>query len=619
MKARFVGVWIAGCVICFAGVARAADVTPAEMLGLRPTQQGVNFSTPSAPETAACQVEAINGANNVRGYLLRDPKGRPLRRILDTNGDGRVDMWSYYLDGFEVYRETDSTFEGKANQFRWLNAGGSKLGVDLNKDGKIDTWTMISAEEASQEVLQALITRDYPRFQALFITGKDVADLGMPEQEVTRIKESIKNAAAKFQDAVTKLPNLNDKTRWLHLETPSVQCVLAEQGGTKYDILKYNRATILCETNGKHDWIQSGEMIFVHTGCWRIIEAPSAGDGTGTQETTSSDPVLQAALDELGKFDASFSKRAEGTSSPKEIMEYNLNRATLVEGIYGKVKKDDEKEQYVRQIADCLGAAAQNSPEGDTHGYDRLVKLEKLLPPGTQITAYVSFRTMGAENAMNLAKRGADVNKLQDQLLQRLAKFVETYPQAEDAPEALMQLGMVSEFVNKEVDAKKWYEMLIKQFHAHPHAIKAQGALKRLDLEGKALELAGPTMDGGTFNIAQLRGKIVIVYYWASWNKERTVGDFASLKLMQKNYASRGVELVCVNLDNTAAEAAAFLQQSPSPSVQLFQPGGLESPLATQYGIMVLPNLFLVDKEGKVASRTVQVGNLEDELKKRLN
>ena len=196
---------------------------------------------------------------------------------------------------------------------------------------------------------------------------------------------------------------------------------------------------------------------------------------------------------------------------------------------------------------------------------------------------------MGAENAMNLAKRGADVNKLQDQLLQRLAKFVETYPQAEDAPEALMQLGMVSEFVNKEVDAKKWYEMLDKQFHAHPHAIKAQGALKRLELEGKVLELTGPTMDGGTFNIAQLRGKVVIVYYWASWNKERTVGDFASLKLMQKNYASRGVELVCVNLDNTAAEAAAFLQQSPSP-VYIFQPGGLESPLATQYGIMVLPN-----------------------------
>ncbi len=59
-----------------------------------------------------------------------------------------------------------------------------KWGVDLNKDGKIDTWKMISAEELSQEVLQALITHDYPRFQALFITSDEVMALGLPQQEV---------------------------------------------------------------------------------------------------------------------------------------------------------------------------------------------------------------------------------------------------------------------------------------------------------------------------------------------------------------------------------------------------------------------------------------------------
>ena len=145
------------------------------------------------------------------------------------------------------------------------------------------------------------------------------------------------------------------------------------------------------------------------------------------------------------------------------------------------------------------------------------------------------------------------------------------------------------------------------------------GALKRLEIKGKVLDLAGPTLQGGTFNLTQLRGKTVVVYYWASWNKERSVGDFAQLKLLLDTYASKGVELVCVNLDNTAQEALSFLQRSPAPGVQLFQPGALESPLATQYGVMVLPNLFLVDKGGKVVNRTVQVGNLEEELKKMKN
>jgi hypothetical protein len=117
-----------------------------------------------------------------------------------------------------------------------------------------------------------------------------------------------------------------------------------------------------------------------------------------------------------------------------------------------------------------------------------------------------------------------------------------------------------------------------------------------------------------------VRNRVVVVYYWASWNRERCIGDFATLKSLQENYGSKGLALVCVNLDNTAEVATNFLRQYPLPeAAQLFQPGGLESPLATQYGVMVLPNLFLVDKDGKVISRTIQqVSSLDEELRKHL-
>jgi hypothetical protein len=617
MKARFVAAWIAGCLVGLSGMAKAATPTPEQMIAFKPSQPGVNISTPSGAELAACKVESVSGANNVHGLLLRDSKGRPVRRILDTNGDQNPDIWSYYLDGVEVYRERDTAFQGRPDEFRWLNSGGMKCGIDLNKDGKIDTWKMISAEEVSQEILQAIITKDFARYQALFITADEMAALGLPQQEVARIQQAIGNAQAKFQEAIAKLPNLNDKTHWLHLETPAPQCILAEQIGSKYDLVKYGRATILCETNGKHDWIQSGEMIMARTACWRIVDAPAAGEGTGGQETASNDPELEGMLNKLRELD---SKAPQAGTSSKDIVDYNLARVDLLEAIYKKVKQED-REQWARQIADCLGAAAQNSGEADTRGYQRLLNMEKLLvsaAPGSQIAAYVTYREMGAENAISLSRKGVDVNKVQDQSLQRLAKFVETYPTAEDTPEALMQLGMVSEFVNKEIDAKKWYEMLTKQFRNSPMAAKAIGAMRRLDLEGKVLELVGPTLQGESYNISQARGKVVVVYYWASWNNQRTIGDFASLASMLKTYGSR-LELVCVNLDNTAAEATAFLQRNPAPGVQIFQPGGLESPQAIQYGVMVLPNLFLVDKDGKVVSRTVQVGNLEEELKKRLN
>ena len=192
-----------------------------------------------------------------------------------------------------------------------------------------------------------------------------------------------------------------------------------------------------------------------------------------------------------------------------------------------------------------------------------------------------------------------------------------TYPKADDTPDALLQLGMVSEFANKEIEAKNWYQKLATNFADKPVAQKALGAKNRLESEGKVLQLSGPTLAGGTYDVSQAHGKVVVIYYWASWNNQ-CVGDFAKLKLLLEANAGK-VELVTVNVDTKADEAVEFLRRSPAPGTHLHQDGGLDSPLAVQYGIMVLPNLFLVGKDGKVVSRSIQIGGLEDEIKKLLD
>jgi thiol-disulfide isomerase/thioredoxin len=178
---------------------------------------------------------------------------------------------------------------------------------------------------------------------------------------------------------------------------------------------------------------------------------------------------------------------------------------------------------------------------------------------------------------------------------------------------------MVSEFVGKETEAKNWYDTLSKQYPKHPLAKKAQGAVRRLDAEGKQMELTGTTLgDGRPFDIGQMRGKVVIVYYWASWNNA-CISDFAKIKSLQASFASKGLELVCVNLDNNPGDAVNFLNRTPVQGIHMYEAGALESPLAIHYGIMVLPNLFLVGKDGKVVSRSIQIGGLEDEIRKLLD
>src|SRR5206468_9170123 len=104
-----------------------------------------------------------------------------------------------------------------------------------------------------------------------------------------------------------------------------------------------------------------------------------------------------------------------------------------------------------------------------------------------------------------------------------------------------------------------------------------------------------------------------IVYYWASWNSQ-SIGDFAKLKLILD--ANKDVELVTINLDNTAEEARTFLTKSPAPGVHLHQDGGLDSKLAADYGVTLPPNMFLIGKDGKCLSASVHAATVEDEIKK---
>ena len=103
----------------------------------------------------------------------------------------------------------------------------------------------------------------------------------------------------------------------------------------------------------------------------------------------------------------------------------------------------------------------------------------------------------------------------------------------------------------------------------------------------------------------------------AAWDQPPLVAWQRSIEDAQAISKATGRHLlVCVNLDSSMDEASALLKRTQAPGVHLHTPGGLDSKLATDYGVMVLPNLFLIGKDGNVVSRTVQVGGLEAEIQK---
>src|SRR5260370_35416848 len=113
---------LAGCLLVLSSVTRAwATPTVAAMLSIRPKQEGVAYTIPTPQQEKDCKVEKVKGAKKGSGWVLRDGAGQTLRLFYDANEDNRIDTWSYYKNCEEAYREIDSTFNGKRDQYLWLN------------------------------------------------------------------------------------------------------------------------------------------------------------------------------------------------------------------------------------------------------------------------------------------------------------------------------------------------------------------------------------------------------------------------------------------------------------------------------------------------------------------
>ncbi len=633
-KGRILGGLAAGLLLLGTANYAAAQSAPpsvTDMLNFcKPRQSNVVYSTPTPEEQKTCTVKPATGA---AGWVLLDGRNRPLRRYVASGRDGKIDTWSYYKDGVEVYRDLDTNKDNKPDQSRWLNTAGTKWGMDFNQDGKIDAWRLISAEEAAQEVFLAVQTHDFARLKALFLTDAEASALKLPQADLNRIRDAQAKAEQKFNDTIRKVPQLTATASFVRVESAPPTCTPMDAYNTVQDIIRYTGRSILYEgADKKHDWIQTGPMILIGYS-WKLLDAPVPGDlvidptNTGGVMEKGDDldlkgnPALAALVKKLSELDTVSMPPTQGKSPA--VVKRMLERAQVVEQILSQSLKPAPREVFIKQLSDNLSSAAQ---AGDANALQRLESLRAQLSsaqPSSLLTGYVTYRRLWAEFAPKIGPDAnqADLAKNQQLWLENLSKFVQNFPKAEDTPEALMHLAMGSEFAGKEDEAKRYYQQLVVNFPTHPAVEKARGAVRRLDVVGQPLQLAGTTNTGAAFDISKLAGKAVVVYYWASYCDNVCVGEFARLKQLQAKYGARGFEVVAVNLDDRKEDAEKFLAANPLPATQLFpsgQPTGLNNPLATHYGITGLPMLFLVGKDGRVLSRTLQIGNLEDALQKAL-
>ncbi len=133
---------------------------------------------------------------------------------------------------------------------------------------------------------------------------------------------------------------------------------------------------------------------------------------------------------------------------------------------------------------------------------------------------------------------------------------------------------------------------------------------ERADVGRPAPAFEAVTLDGRPLALAGLKGKVLLIDFWASWC-EPCREEFPEFEAMYKELRDRGVEIIAISVDRKRENAEAFVAKYPASFPVIHDPNRA---IADRYKPRAMPTAYVVDQAGVV--RFVHLGYQREYLAK---